>query len=251
MTSAVWRLDNRIAQLDLPQLNARLDLSRPGDGLADVRFASNEFCGARLMKIAIPPHTPGDADSVVEAFVRSADLTTAYQESDSQPVRVDARWRALDRLESSQAATIELLLSVTTQHLESCAELTVQSTLPEVDVLRLTDGPPVPVELPTVGHTAEFSPADGPACFLFRPPGAEFSYVEMVHPSDFHRIELACVDEPARSVRFIYRLFAEPLEKGVIVRARLEGCFCSRRHDAQTAAEVYSSFCSGALPLGT
>jgi len=105
--------------------------------------------------------------------------------------------------------------------------------------------------LPLAGHSVEFGPAGGPGCFLFRPPGAPFSYVEMVHPADFHRIELGCGDEPSRSVRLVHRLFSEPLEKGVIVRARIEGVFCSRRYDARVAAEAYSSFCCGALPLGT
>jgi len=91
---------------------------------------------------------------------------------------------------------------------------------------------------------------------IFAAPEAEpgVFYVEMAQPDDVAR-RIAC--EPihdgsraafAASTR--YGLFGHDLEKGVVLRARLRGCWIRSRAPAEDALALYREFLREPLPLG-
>ncbi len=92
------------------------------------------------------------------------------------------------------------------------------------------------------------SPADGPGCVLWRLPGEELSYVEMISPGDFHDDE-AALDAAAHGSRLRHRLFPQSLEKGVLLRARVRGAFLPRADDCSRAAACYAAFAVAEPPL--
>jgi hypothetical protein len=51
-------------------------------------------------------------------------------------------------------------------------------------------------------------------------------------------------------VRVRHRLFSFPLEKGIVLRARVCGALLPREQDAQLAAECYATFAAEEPPLG-
>ncbi|MFH1923571.1 MAG: hypothetical protein ABIP48_27240 [Planctomycetota bacterium] len=253
MNSCLWQLDRHNAQLRVAQLTAAIDLSNPAVGLSGLCLSGNSLGDARVLGIEMPSFPVGRADALAESLVRGADLVADYEESENWPVRVEAVWRAGDRSTSSGAlAIIELVISVRTHRLESRPELVVQSALPTTDVLRLADQDTA--QFDSIGREGPcvIKPAGGPGCLLFRFPASESSpsYAEMVHPADFVEDRLRVVGESAPSVELRHRLFPGPLEKGVILRARVCAVFCRRDDDAQTAAQCYAAFSAAEPPLG-
>jgi hypothetical protein len=131
--------------------------------------------------------------------------------------------------------------------------LPVESTFPCGEVLRLQSLAPAawsPLELNSVAPTA-IDADSGTGCLLFRLPGGELSYAEMVHAADFQHDELSWEDRPHGVLRIAHRLFRTSLEKGVILRARVRGVFLPRQNDAAIAAECYAAFVAADPPLGT
>jgi hypothetical protein len=90
---------------------------------------------------------------------------------------------------------------------------------------------------------------------LLRLPDGQGSYVEMVHPLDFGRTEICGVgvteSGEARLWSFKHTLFAETLEKGVILRSRVLGAFVGREADEEQAASLYREFANSEPPLTT
>jgi hypothetical protein len=91
---------------------------------------------------------------------------------------------------------------------------------------------------------------------LYPAPGGtnERFYVEMVHPDDLAR-RLSTEPIPKRSAtvpgRYIrYGLFGLAIEKGVILRARLRGCWIQTRNPEEVALALYEEFLRQPPPLG-
>ncbi|MFI5455137.1 MAG: hypothetical protein ACHRXM_06760 [Isosphaerales bacterium] len=88
------------------------------------------------------------------------------------------------------------------------------------------------------------------------PPGAEAGvfYVEMAHPNDVARrisgehVRHGSTTAIAQSTR--YGLFGHDLEKGVVLRARLRGCWIRSRTPEDDALALYREFLREPLPLG-
>ncbi len=251
MTPSVWHLHRCIAQLQRAPLSAALDLSRPEAGLFDLRFASQSVAGAHVLGVALPPITTIDAGLLAEHYARGADLVATYRESESWPVRVEARWRAEAlRYPTGPLPAIELVVSVRTPLWDSRPELSVETVFPPAELIRLADAGNGGFE-PLGTRQASAIGRDGrPGCFVFRPRDVDLSYAEMVHPADFVEARLDSPTEPAVAVRLRHRLFPEPLEKGVIRRARVCGVFLRRSDDAHIAADCYARFATAEPPLG-
>jgi hypothetical protein len=235
-------------------LAARLDLTRPADGLLDIAVGAMPWHATRLLGVVVAPLPQDAADAPTESHVRGADLVVAYEASAHRPVRVDALWRAVAPAAGDQfLAAADLIVSVRTDLLDSRPELGVQSVLPACEIVRLTARDPIAGEaLPHPENApAAFGRENGLGCLLFRPPGHDLSYAEMVHPADFQRDELHCGAPGSREVRVVHQLFSMSLEKGVILRARVRGVFVPRRDDARIAAECYAAFAAADPPLGT
>lgn len=265
MSAPCWRLQRFEARLELERLTARLDLSQPADGLRDIRLAATtpttlraapEQCpapaGMHVLGIDIPSRQPLDRQAIVESYVRGADLVTAYGESEAWPVRVDATWRAMPPSDACRTlASIDLVVSVRTELLDTRPELAVQGAIPTGEVLRLVDADSFRLQRLPLESSLPLGPGEGPGCLLFRPSGVDSSYVEMVHPTDFQRDELRAAGNRRRHVQIRHRLFPQPLEKGVIFRARVRGVFCRRSDDTRVAAAVYAAFAEAEPPLSS
>jgi hypothetical protein len=257
MSSPAWQIDRHRAQLHLPHLKATIDLAQPAQGLVALRVGSDRLETARVLGLEVPSLAAGGAGLLAECRACGWCLTASYRESQDWPVRLRAAWRAsgastsTDEAPAANAplATIELVVSVETQVLDSRPQLTVGSALPTADVSRLIDAPTLRFET-LAGQVPCAIERDGrPACLLFRLPGSDLSYAEMVHPFDFvgDRLEGGMGSQPR--VRVGHRLFDGRLEKGVILRARVRGVFLQRRHDARTAAKLYAAFARAEPPL--
>jgi hypothetical protein len=86
---------------------------------------------------------------------------------------------------------------------------------------------------------------------LFPLTGTELTYLEIIHPADFQHDELSRLPGPVAGMLLRHRLFAEELEKGVILRGRLRGQFVAQSGDTAAAAAAYARFLAASLPLTT
>jgi hypothetical protein len=101
-----------------------------------------------------------------------------------------------------------------------------------------------------------FSATRPPGPSLFRPPRGPDGvyYAEMAHPDDvarrvsFEALSTRSGAVSGRSIR--YALFGLELEKGVILRARLRGCWMQSRNLEEDVALLYQRFLHEPLPLG-
>jgi hypothetical protein len=186
-----------------------------------------------------------------ESYARGRDVIAVFEEAGQAPVRVDCLWRASAAGDPFLTA-IDLVVSVRTQVLDSRPELAVASAIPASEVLRLRGlGPDHWTELcPTPAAKMVIDPEGGTGCLLFRLPGAEVSYAEMVHPADFQYDELERDASQTAVARLAHRLFRTHLEKGVMLRARVRGLFVRRADDAAVAARCYAAFADADPPLG-
>ncbi len=145
---------------------------------------------------------------------------------------------------------IELLVSTQTSRLDSCPRLNVASELAAGEILRLID--PQRRELTPVAAQTSKVTGGGVNCHLFRLAGLPYSYIEMAEPA---AVESSTLDAlgggPSRQVRLCHRLFAERLEKGVILRARVRGVLVDRADDDTAALQHYQAFLRDDLPLTT
>jgi len=253
-----WSLDIPRARLQSASFSASLALTLPTDGLIDAVVTGRHLRGGKWLGIAWPDPGDKEVDAPSDVYARGTDLVATFSETPQRPVQVDALWRVAEGADTSDFITaIELLVSVGTSRLDSRPELFVQSVVPAGEVLRLVDleGARFEPTGPAVDRGGD--PGIAPwECYLFRlsdGDGAEgpISYAQMVHPAD------SSGDPPSRlpgesSRTFLrHRLFAEPLEKGVIRRARLRGVFLPRQNDQQRTAAYFQDFVSAEPPLGT
>jgi len=251
--SPLWEFEKHVARLERAPFGARVDLTRPAEGLLAICISRATFPEARLLGVAMPSFTPGDAASLVECHARGAALVAAYRESPSWPVRTDTLWQAVVPAASDRfLAAIDLHLSVRTELLDSQPGLSVGTVLPAAEVLHLVDPACTRFEpcTPASDSPRRLEPEGGPGCLVFRPAGSDLSYAEMIHPADFRTSELSLASDPPAAVQVRHRLFCEPLEKGVILRARVRGMFLPRNDDTQMAAACYAAFAAAEPPLG-
>jgi hypothetical protein len=254
MSTPRWELDGRVAVLRLERFSARLSVGQPHRGLCDVRIATHALDEAELLGLAFPSSAQRDAGSSCECYRRGRDLIASYPESPSWPVCADVIWRAISPAETpGVVAGADLIVSVRTALLDSWPEVAVRSRLASAEIWRLANA-----------ETARFERCDGVAgpqgvldgaaalcLFVFRPPDLPFSYAEMAHPADVQGTGLSPSREGPAIVETLYRLFAERVEKGGILRGRVRGVVVERARDLQDAAACYAAFTAADPPLGT
>ena len=249
-----WQLRELAAELQCGGLVAEIAPLRPSDGMVNVVVAGHRLAAARLLGIAVGPSVESQSTALIERYVRGADLVVAYEESGQWPVRVDAVWRVAAAAAADKfVAGIDLIVSVRTHLLDACANLAVQSVVPLSDVFRLPSphcAACEPLAL-VAGAPTIIDPERGGGCLLFRLPGVDLTYVEMLHPVDFQHDELSRGEPGGGTLRIVHRLFRTSLEKGVILRARVRGVFVKRQGDAEAAAECYASLAAADPPLST
>ena len=251
MSTPPWQLEGSQARLRVDALGATLDLARPDDGLRQFSIGDLLLENMHAMALQLPSSAAADArQPLSEGYVRGDDLTAVYHESPGWPVQVDALWRAI-RPSAGQTllAAVDLIVSVRTGLLSSRPGMAVCTAAPGEEAFRLADlsGPQYDRPDLTPGGAVAIEPAAGPGCLVFRITST-VSYVEMIHPADFHRDQLRAAPRGG-SLEWRHRLFPETLEKGVILRARVRGVFLPRQDDLASAAAHYAAFAAAEPPL--
>ncbi|HZZ74169.1 MAG TPA: hypothetical protein VFE24_18180 [Pirellulales bacterium] len=244
--SPFWTCQERRALLSVGGLSATLSLDEPQQGLQPANRAATRL--PAILQIGFD----GDASGRIapsDVYIRGRDLIATYERSAARPFRLQIYWSALPPARRDVLGGVELILSVQTDLLESVSELRLQSEVAAACVRQLVD--------PAAARFIAFDPAKpsaaapppaGLGCFLCAPADANSdlpSYVEMIHPSDFRTAAHA-----AHGKRFLQnRLFAQRLEKGVILRSRVRAYYLAGSDVERTAAELYLEFTESEPPL--
>ena len=215
----MWQLIGSTARLETPKLNCQLDLKLPVSGLTGVtgaltpkhRFQAPDMSIMQLM-------LPVASAPVADTYVRGNDLVATFEESTVHRCRTQVYWRIEDE---SNFCGIQMIVSVQTSILDANPGLSVTSKLGR-GVQVIDDG----IAL----------------CSL---PDSEVCYVEV---ADSSNVESMIV---LNESQITSRLFPGSLEKGVIRRARLLGCFVSGEAADATARSIRDEFIRSAPPLTT
>ena len=247
----MWRLEGNQAELATQPILSRLDVTRPWNGLVaqgggiDLALERETFAWLQVRLEHISP-------DLIEKYLRGTDLIATYVHAQRHDVRAQVYWRGIEPSAESPGSGVELIVSAQTGLLESHPAIVVQSCIPALEILQPLRGEPRRLEsVQGSAHDTEneFSTLR-PGMFLCRLPGSSWSYLEMVHPSDDGGAQLS-TEAGANSMTTRFRLFTEPMEKGVIRRARIRGVFLPRAGDRDAAAQCYEQFSAEVPPLTT
>lgn len=258
MTQIEWKISNK---------EARVDSSRPAKGV--------QYKDASLLGVCVPEFTESAQDAILEQFKQEDRLTVRYAGTKTWPVWTEVTWGVYETRDRP-GLNIDLNVSVRTNQPSCRPDLVAQSFLPKSDCFTIKDSQGQikepkgqikdsqsqikepkgqtkdsqsqikdfqgqPIQL-TSGVPHTMTQADATGCVLFRPAEADWSLVEMVHPLDFEHDELSHDPEHPDHTRLSHRLFTQPLEKGVLLRARLRAIIIDRADDLETAALRYAEF---------
>jgi hypothetical protein len=258
MPAKLWHLESGAARLELARFSTAVHPLEPDAGLVDACVDRVKLQNFRPLCVELPGVQPQDASRCVERHARGGDFVVAYTDRPAPAMRAEIYWRAQSHELDGAIAAIEVLASVQTSLLDSCPRLSTRSEVMARDVHRLSDvgrGAFAPARPASEGPAAR----DQPQCYLFRLAASQYSYAEMVHPADAQDStsqRLFARDSveprpPAQLFELKHQLFAERLEKGVILRARILGVLLDRSGDEAAAARHYAAFVSEKLPLTT
>ena len=193
-----------------------------------------------MLGVCVPEFTESAQEAILEQFKHEDRLTVRYAGTEAWPVWTEVTWGVYETRDRP-GLNLDLNVSVRTSQPSCRPELVAQSFLPKSDCFAIKDTQSLPIQLVSdVPHT--MTRADAAGCVLFRPADADWSLVEMVHPLDFEHDELSHDPEHPDHTRLSHRLFTHPLEKGVLLRARLRAIVIDRADDLATAAMRYAEF---------
>lgn len=215
----MWQLDGTQARLESPQLRCELDLACPASGLQAIgaTLESTQIscaAGTSIMQLTLP----SKATLLADAYVRGNDLVATYGESADHPCRTQVYWRVECE---ADLFGIQLIVSVQTSILDAVPSLTVATQFP---------GPARLI-------------AEGTAIVPL--PESNVCYVEV---ADGSNVESTIVHN---SSQIMHKLFPGSLEKGVIRRARILGCFLPACSAERTARTLHDRFILSTPPLTT
>lgn len=190
-----WILDGHAARLP----SGRIDLADPAAGLRlgppahDAILALDAAGGTARLQPA-------------DVWVRGDDLTAVYEPADERRLRATMTWRP-GRATGDDAAW-EAIVSAQTARITSDPRVAI--------VADAADGAPLWGRLDgaTIRWTADRPAA--PVCLLLRRPAD--ALVVAVHPEAEHQL---AIETGGARTRIICRLFPQPVEKGVLLRARV------------------------------
>jgi hypothetical protein len=233
--SCRWTFERPLAALCCGAMSGRVDVSRPQDGVRDLRIGDRDVDGHVLAVKWAAADTDGDAAGwpapVADAYVRGGDLVAAYGRMPNWPYAPQIYWRAeAMTIAGTRLAALSLLVSVQTDSLDTHPAIRVATRL-------------AAVEVGEVGHAAE----SGAQALLWRLTGQDLSYVEIVPSSDFGDLSIDC--DAAGRFTSAWSLFGEFLEKGVIRRIQVMSAFLPRERDEELAAECCRALRRRPLPL--
>jgi hypothetical protein len=261
MQTSLWRIDGHIAQLETEQLCAEIDLLNPAGGVRVTSAADAALTDATLFRVGLPAAVPTqlkrEGNSPAEFFSRGNDLIAIYSERPDHPFRAQIYWRLIaapfadsDVEELRRIAALELILSIQTSLLDSDPGLEVATELATRKASQLVDPASAHfLDLTASATPTSLGPETGAGCFQVPLADGRLTYIEMIHPADFHRATLASRIPDAPVLRLAHRLFPQRLEKGVILRSRLRGFFAPARIAQSAIAQAYDEFAVSEPPL--
>lgn len=250
----VWQdVEGHQGRIQLERCAAVVDWQNPRIGLTEVRLDGQVLTDFHPLGVELSALASEEV-SAAEHYIRSGDLVATYPDRPAEQLRTQVYWRAGSHARDGALAAIELVVSVQTALLDSCPKIAIASHLHATEVLRMTDAQSGAFTS-IVPPSAEADPdgiAGAPHCYLFRLPGRQHSYIEMIHPAD---VENSSWDGWLQGAHYRlqlrHELFADRLEKGVILRARVLGVIVDRRDDKAAALRHWQHFLTGELPLTT
>jgi hypothetical protein len=247
---AIWNLHKATATLSDRALSGIVNLESPATGLHQLAIEGQPIAVQAALGLLLDP-----VADAIEAYARSTDLVATYPESPSRPTRAQVYWKLADGLGPLGVAyLLDMQVSVQTSALDVPVPMSTLTLATASEVLRLTSSTSCRFEPLSLGAEHCLSPKQGPGCLLLRHVGQAWSYVEMIHPADFHDDELRSspLDSSGLSnCQITHRLFPEALEKGVILRSQVRGALAPRDDDQRIAAALYDNFISLPPPLTT
>lgn len=248
----MWQLDTQRARVEVGSLVAELNLQHPQAGISvatdppvpcsPARIASST--GLRLLRLRFP-YEPSDQDlPLSDCYVRGSDLVATFGPTSIGQFNPQVYWR---EQQVAGWSGLELIVSLQTSLLDSRPAFSAQSDLPSDQVMLACGDTTVAVDpvrtdrLPLVREAHQ--PCRGVLVYL---PELNRTLLEMVHPSDFYRLELT--HQPG-SVQIRWDLFPEHLEKGVIRRGRVRTGWLAGFPSPSHIQEVLDEFARSAPPL--
>ncbi len=251
-----WCFQPPTAELRRAPWSGRVDVSHPELGLNAISVGTGSFTG----RILCVTRSDDSSDSrqqhrgapwpLADAYVRGADLVATYAPTEGWPFSPQIYWRINPTDRGDQSCSLSLLVSVQTHLLETWPSISIESDLRSAEVLLVSaqanDG--IDFNALSLGDHV-FYPTASAGCILHRPAGADFSYAEIMPPSDFREMRLSWNTDGF--CHTAWSLFADFLEKGVIWRARLQSLLLPRREDVELAKACCQAIDQRPLPLTT
>jgi hypothetical protein len=257
----VWQdVEGHLARMQHERCAATVDWHNPRAGLCDVRLDGQILSDFHPLGVELAEVTAADSTSAAdhhasaEHYVRGGDLVATYPDRPAEQLRTQVYWRAGTHPRDGAIAAIELVVSVQTALLDSCPKIAIASHLHASEALRMTDSQSGAFTsiVPPSGEADPDGIAGAPHCYLFRLPGRQYSYIEMIHPADVQNSNWdGWLHGAHYRLQLRHELFADRLEKGVILRARVLGVIVDRRDDKAAALRHWQRFLTEQLPLTT
>jgi hypothetical protein len=269
--SSPWTLDGNTASLRVGSFSAVVKIDEPGLGVHGVCWdgasiaAVETWLGFREYKQV----RSEQVRPIEDAYVRGRDLVAVYAETPENPLRYEIYWRALDADSlCGAAAGIDVVASVQTSVLDAkpqtmlCSQCRVDavwaSAPPKRDwaAVRVPAMPDAKLDMQAYlreAHKvmAEHRPTLDDA-FLFALAESPWAYAEMIHPADRLWTHVAARETSAlRTAGTGYLIFGMPMEKGVLLRARLRVLLLPRSDAQEIALRSREQFERAELPLTT
>lgn len=216
-----------VASQSCPGGRATLDVAAPARGLEFPSADGDTVLGVDLTTLA-------------DHWVRGADVVGTYEPADPRRLRSTVMWRALGG--EGGVASWEVVVSAQTSLLETDVAVAVHANVAADGVLWSADDAAIRWQ-PVV--TAAQLPAAATAVLLRR---ATSTCLIAVHPGDARRID--AVHHGGRW-ELTCRLFAAPLEKGVLLRSRVLAAFGPASGDTAWAERILKAFAASPPPLTT
>lgn len=228
-----WKLVGTTAILDNKPLRLSVNVDEPTQGIHDIQIRDQSLSGFRILTVNLPGN--GEPEPVADHYVRGNDLVATLLQLPGRTFRPQFYWRAL----TGDVPGVELVISVQTNLLASEPQISVGSTLSNCAVY-CREG--------SSYQEVDASKNYDSSVVLFRPKDTDFSYVELIQPSDRDDLRIH-IDGDAVSTRF--DMFCHDLEKGVIRRGRLRSMFVPRENDEDIATELMADLERAPAPLTT
>jgi hypothetical protein len=246
MSGSIWQVDHPVAHLCHGDLQARVNVLTPQRGLEQLRIAGTPLPGS-TQRVVFAPDQTGVSAQLNEVYVRGADLIAVYTQTKGQPFRASVYWRTVSTADDRMAhAAVDVMVSLETDLLESRPAVTIEATLLAREVLALDGRPVEPAVAFNLAPPCQGG-ANRPQGFLIRLTGVDQSLALLVRPED--ACEVTAKWDTQGCVRVTHHLLCDPLEKGVILRARVRSVWGRGDVDLRAASAWYDTLVSEKLPL--